>query len=72
MIHLNDNHIPSAIYYKKIFSELDIYKNLEHTCLYPISKKVSDCILSIPIHPYLDDIELEKIVNTITLFFKND
>ena len=67
--HLKNDGIPTAIYYKKLFSELEIYKELDNISS-PVSKKISDCIFSIPMHPYLTNNDLEKIVNSINSFFK--
>ena len=66
--HLNKNNIPTAIFYKKIFSELKIYKG-NNLLAYDISKMISEQIFSIPMHPYLQNKELEKIVSTIKSFF---
>ena len=66
--HLNNNDIPTAIYYKKLFSDLDIYKNVSNS-FFPISEKCSNCILSIPMHPYLNDNDLENIAQTIKGFY---
>jgi len=68
--YLNNNNIPTAIYYKKIFSNLGIYKNLNHAT-FPISKKISNTIFSLPMHPYLKKIELDKIISLISKFYKS-
>ena len=69
--HLARKGIPTAIYYKKIFSKLDIYKkNVDDK--FPISEKCSNQIFSIPMHPYLSDNELNFIVSEIIKFYKND
>ena len=67
--HLNKNNIPTAIYYKKIFSELVLYQKNTNN-LFPLSKKISKSIFSIPMHPYLTDSELNNIVNLINVFYK--
>ena len=67
--HLANSDIPTAIYYKKMFSELEIYKKLD-SIPSPISKKISGRIFSIPMHPYLTGNDLEKITNSINIFFK--
>ena len=69
--HLNEKSIPTAIYYKKIFSDLDMYKKNQYSP-FSISKKISNTIFSLPMHPYLEDGELEKITKSIIRFFKND
>ncbi len=67
--YLNKNNIPTAVYYKKIFSDLVLYKDKIKKA-FPVSKKISKTILSIPMHPYLSKIELAKIVNTINEFYQ--
>ncbi len=69
--HLTSKGIPTAIYYKKIFSELNMYKNhIDNK--FPVSEKCSNQIFSIPMHPYLSESELNLIVNEIIKFYKND
>ena len=65
---LSKNDIPTSIYYNKIFSELDIYKKL-HLRKYPISKSISKRIFSIPMHPYLEENEINKIVSKLNEFY---
>ena len=67
--HLTNHNIPVAIYYKKIFSELDIYKKISDNKFH-ISKKISKSIFSIPMHPYLSNIELDKIIESINSFYR--
>ncbi len=67
--HLANSNIPTAIYYKKIFSDLDIYKNIIDS-KFPVSGKISKRIFSIPMHPYLTKNNLEEITNSISSFFK--
>ena len=67
--YLKSKNIPSAIYYKKIFSKLELYKNLE-CALYPVSEDLSKRIFSIPMHPYLTDSDLDEIIFSIIEFFE--
>tara|TARA_B100001142_G_scaffold330318_1_gene398063 strand:+ start:1094 stop:2020 length:927 start_codon:yes stop_codon:yes gene_type:complete len=67
---LNKNNIPAVVYYRKIFSELNLYSNLEMKNKFNISKNISNRIFSIPMHPYLENNELELITSTISKFFK--
>tara|TARA_X000000368_G_C23028114_1_gene711211 strand:- start:10 stop:930 length:921 start_codon:yes stop_codon:yes gene_type:complete len=66
---LKEKGIPLAIYYKKIFSELDIYKNIIDNT-FPVSKKISQTIFSIPMHPYLTYDELDTITDAVIKFYK--
>jgi len=65
---INGEGIPTAIYYKKPFNKLDLYKNSSNKN-YPISESHSLNIFSIPMHPYLDDSEINKITSAIIDYF---
>jgi len=63
---LSENKIPSMIYYsiplhlQKAFIDLDYSKGD-----FTNSEKLSDCIFSIPMHPYLDRKIQDKIINIL-------
>ena len=71
MAYLKDCSIPTAIYYKKLFSDLVLYKDLKKN-IFPISRNISNRIFSIPMHPYLEIEEINKIIMSIKEFFKNE
>lgn len=66
MAKLKDNDIPTAIYYpiplhlQEAFSDLG-YKEGDM----PISEEIGERIFSLPMHPYLEDEEIEKIADVI-------
>ena len=63
---LQEQDIPSAIYYQiplhlqKVFEYLDFKKGD-----FPVSEDISSRVLSLPMHPYLKDEDIEKICKTI-------
>ena len=63
---LKENGIPTAVYYPKplhlqtAFSSLG-YKEGD----FPVSEKVSQTIFSLPMHPYLKDDQIDRIVQVI-------
>mgnify|MGYP001168974447 CR=1 FL=1 len=61
---LNNNKIPTAIFYKIPFNKNPIFNSNGN---YAISNKVSKKILSLPMHPYLDENDIKKIAD----LFKN-
>ena len=69
---LDSQKIPSAVYYPKplhlqpAFSTLN-YKKGD----FPAAEAVSDTILSIPMHPYLSDEEIDYITETIQNSLRN-
>jgi dTDP-4-amino-4,6-dideoxygalactose transaminase len=66
---LMDSSIPSMIYYEKPMHKQRAfsYLNLDD-CLYPISNVLSETVLSLPMHPYLTNEEVDKVCNVITDF----
>tara|TARA_B110000196_G_C21111268_1_gene647951 strand:- start:310 stop:1395 length:1086 start_codon:yes stop_codon:yes gene_type:complete len=67
--HLNSDNIPNAIYYKKIFSKLELYSNYNKDS-FPISENISNNIFSIPMHPYLDNDDLNEVTSSIIRFYR--
>ena len=63
---LNNNNIPNVVYYKypihlmKGFDYLG-YKNGD----FPVSENLSQTIVSLPMHPYLSDIEIDSIIEVL-------
>ncbi len=69
--YLNENGIPTMVYYPKPMHEQTAYKDLNYpagSC--PTTEKLSGTVLSLPIHPYIseEDINLvcEKVVEFLT------
>lgn len=63
---LKDAGIPSVIYYGKNMHQQTAFKSLEnsHGCL-PISEKVAQSVFSIPMHPYLEASDQEKVIEIL-------
>ncbi len=65
MIYMKENNIPTMIYYPKgmhmqtAFKETKLYVDLS------VSKNLCDCVVSIPIHPYLNDDDQNYIIEKI-------
>ncbi len=68
MEHLNKKNIPAVIYYRKPFSELDIYKDINNH-FFPVSKDCSERIFSIPMYPYLSNENQNIVINEIENFY---
>tara|TARA_Y100001970_G_scaffold52859_1_gene66885 strand:+ start:3157 stop:4269 length:1113 start_codon:yes stop_codon:yes gene_type:complete len=58
MEYLKSAGIPSALYYPVLLHKTNIYKD---KCTLPVSEDVSDRVLSLPMHPYLEKDEVEEI-----------
>ncbi len=66
---LKKEGIPTAIYYPKPLHEQSAFK--DKTELYSELKcatRLSETVLALPIHPYLEKAEQNKVINTIQMF----
>ena len=56
--------IPSMVYYPRTMSQQTAFINLGQQCQ-PVAKKLTQTALSLPMHPYLTDGEIEHIASLI-------
>lgn len=64
--HLKKNDIPVMIYYPIPLHKQKVFKNCKNDyCDLSVSEKMSKQVFSIPMHPYLEDHDIEKIIDTI-------
>ena len=65
---LSESKIPSVIYYKFPIHLMNAFKNLGYSKDdFTISEKLSETIVSLPMHPYLGYEEIMKIIDTIRM-----
>ncbi|MBB6216373.1 dTDP-4-amino-4,6-dideoxygalactose transaminase [Anaerosolibacter carboniphilus] len=63
---LKENGIPSMIYYVKPMHKQDAFRALEYDDSdFEVTNKLCDTVLSLPIHPYIREIDVEKVCNSI-------
>jgi UDP-2-acetamido-2-deoxy-ribo-hexuluronate aminotransferase len=63
---LKKNSIPNVIYYKYPIHLMKGFSYLGHKAGdFPVSENLSQTIVSLPMHPYLSEIEIDSIINTI-------
>jgi UDP-2-acetamido-2-deoxy-ribo-hexuluronate aminotransferase len=63
---LEKNHIPYGIYYHKPLHLQKAFSGLDYrTGDFPVAEMVSDAILSIPMHPYLSEEQVDFVIHTI-------
>ena len=68
---LRDKEIPSMIYYPTPLHKQSAFSYLElDEAICPVTTQLSSTVLSLPIHPYLSDEDVELVINTIQSFFK--
>lgn len=71
--HLKGQGIPSMVYYPTTIHRQAAYRNLgvpESDC--PVSCKLCDTVLSLPIHPYISLEEIDKVCNAIKTFLHEE
>ncbi|MBM7095683.1 DegT/DnrJ/EryC1/StrS family aminotransferase [Bacillus sp. H-16] len=69
---LKENEIPSMIYYIKPMHRQQAFSDLEFEERdFEVTNKLCDTVLSLPMHPYLKEKEIEKVCDVILGFFNN-
>ncbi|OJV38678.1 MAG: aminotransferase DegT [Bacteroidales bacterium 36-12] len=67
--YLKDNEIPTMVYYPKALHEQTAYKSLNYPeGSSPVTEVLSESVLSLPIHPYITEEEINKVVDCIVEF----
>ncbi len=65
-IKLQEAGIPTAIYYPKCLHEQPVFASSDvQFGKYPVSEKASREVLSLPMHPFLDEVTQDKIVESV-------
>ena len=63
---LKDEEIPSAVYYPIPLHLQTAYNYLNYKKGdFPISEEMSNRIVSLPMHPYLTDVEIDQIASIL-------
>ena len=63
---LKANDIPSMIYYPRGMHQQQVFKDMNlDTALYPNAAKATQTVLSLPMHPYMQEEDVELITNII-------
>ncbi|QCR31985.1 DegT/DnrJ/EryC1/StrS aminotransferase family protein [Lysinibacillus sp. SGAir0095] len=69
--YLKQNHIPSMIYYAKPMHQQAAYADFHlEDQDFTVSSELSKRVLSLPMHPYLTENEMEQVSNTIIQYLE--
>ena len=69
--HLLNNNIPFGIYYPLGFHEQKAYKQeFTNDKDFPVTNKVKNEVISLPMHTELSKSQIKYITNTISSFFE--
>lgn len=67
--YLKEQGIPCAVYYQKPMHRQEAFaQNYYDDCHYLVTNRLSETVLSLPFHPYLEDDEIILIEDTIKRF----
>jgi UDP-2-acetamido-2-deoxy-ribo-hexuluronate aminotransferase len=73
---LKEANIPTAVHYPTLLCQQPAVKCKTHACTNecgtPIAKRISEMVLSIPMHPWLGQIDQDKIVNCMATIINNN
>ena len=64
---LKANGIPSMVYYPTPMSAQTAFKEYHNFALTPQAERLSKCVLSLPMHPYLTREDVKKVVQTLVV-----
>lgn len=63
---LKEKDIPTAVYYPIPIHKSTAYEGLLDTQIeLPVTEEIAECVFSLPMHPYLEDAEIEYICDAI-------
>ena len=66
---LKAQSIPSMVYYPKSMHAQTAFQHLPSSIMHHTSTKLSQTVLSLPMHPYLSDADIQTIVDAIKTSF---
>lgn len=64
---LKDVGIPSMVYYPRTMSQQTSFAHLKQTPC-PVAERLTKTVLSLPMHPYLTDEEIEKVASLVVKY----
>ncbi len=68
--HLQSKGIPSMIYYPRGMHQQTAYKDLNvPDSSLPVTSSLTKCVLSLPMHPYLTDEDVDEVCSAVKQYF---
>jgi len=70
--YLKENGIPSMVYYPNPMHKQTAYKDLGYKDGdFPVTEKLCATVLSLPLHPYITDKEIQQVVDSIQKYINS-
>lgn len=66
--HLKENNIPSMVYYPKAMHCQTAFEGVQRYVQCPVTEQLCETVLSLPIHPYMTDEDIEKVCLSVKKF----
>lgn len=66
---LKEQGIYSALHYPVPCHKQEVYKELSTTTSLEVTEALADTLLSLPMHPFMTDLDVRKVCEAITVFF---
>ena len=66
--YLKENDIPTMIYYPKAMHCQTAFEGVNNYVECPITEKLCDTVLSLPMHPYMEEKDIQKVCMNIKKF----
>lgn len=64
--YLKEQGIPSAVYYQKPMHRQKAFQNVSYEDEdYPVTNRLSETVLSLPFHPYMEEEEIELVADAV-------
>ena len=70
--YLKSKEIPSMVYYPKALHKQQAFDDVRKYINCPVSEKLTDCVLSLPMHPYMDEQMCKEIASEVIAFVENN
>lgn len=68
---LKENDIPSIVYYQKPIHMQTAYQDLGYDLGdFPVTEMLCDCVLSLPMHPYITEEDINTVCDNIKAYLK--
>ena len=69
--HLSSRGIPSGVYYSRCLHHQPVFADLPHPPGgFPEAERAAREVVSLPVHPYLADVQVERIIAAATSFLR--
>ena len=70
--YLKEKGIPTMVYYPKALHKQQAFDNVKKYIECPITDMLTDCVLALPMHPYMDEAMCKEVATSICEYIKEN